>query len=117
VDSGCPDVHPEYSVDRPQFQFGTSPTAGAEHVLLARLGSQMMVFSQFDALAMLRGEGLHPRLRALMERGPEPDNLQVRYDGMLQAGPNPASEIGAVPMIKQGMMNAPVRIRERGVGT
>jgi hypothetical protein len=52
---------------------------------------------QFNAFAASRGEGLHPKLRDLLERAaasPLPENF-IRHDGMIQAGPNPASETAA----------------------
>jgi hypothetical protein len=53
----------------------------------------------FDAFAVARGEGLHPKLRELFDRtAARPfSELAVRGDGMLQAGPNPASNALAVP--------------------
>jgi hypothetical protein len=52
-----------------------------------------------DAFAVARGEGLHPKLRELFDRtaARPPSELVVRGDGMLQAGPNPASDRLAVP--------------------
>jgi hypothetical protein len=50
---------------------------------------------QFNAFAASRGEGLHPKLRDLLERAaasPLPAT-SIRHDGMIQAGPNPASEL------------------------
>jgi len=46
----------------------------------------------FDAIAALRGDGLRPELRALLDRAAiEPrSELFVRRDGMLQSGPDPA---------------------------
>jgi len=48
----------------------------------------------FNAFATARGEGLHPKLRELFDRAAARplSELAVRGDGMLQAGPNPASE-------------------------
>jgi hypothetical protein len=48
----------------------------------------------FNAFATARGEGLHPKLRELLDRAAARpfSELAVRGDGMLQAGPNPASE-------------------------
>jgi hypothetical protein len=48
----------------------------------------------FDAFAAARGEGLHPKLRELLDRtAARPFSaLAVRCDGMLQAGPDPASD-------------------------
>jgi hypothetical protein len=53
----------------------------------------------FNAFAIARGEGLHPKLRELFDRtAARPScELLVRGDGMLQAGPNPASDALAVP--------------------
>jgi hypothetical protein len=54
----------------------------------------MSSFRQFDAFAAARGEGLHPKLRSLLERtavSPQAE-VTIRHDGMLQAGPDPASE-------------------------
>jgi hypothetical protein len=52
-----------------------------------------------DAFAVARGEGLHPRLRELFDRtAARPfSELAVRSDGMLQAGPDPASDTRAAP--------------------
>jgi hypothetical protein len=51
---------------------------------------------RFNAFAAARGEGLHPRLRDLLERTVVSPSfaVAVRHDGMLQAGPNPKSETG-----------------------
>jgi len=48
---------------------------------------------QFQAFAAARGEGLHPKLRDLLQRtAASPfSEISIRPDGMLQAGPNPAS--------------------------
>jgi hypothetical protein len=53
----------------------------------------------FDAFAAARGEGLHPKLRELFDRtAARPfSELAVRGDGMLQAGPDPASDTLALP--------------------
>jgi hypothetical protein len=58
----------------------------------------MTSFNQFSAFAASRGEGLHPKLRDLLERSAASPHSEtsVRYDGMLQAGPSPASELGAL---------------------
>ena len=50
---------------------------------------------QFNAFAASRGEGLHPKLRDLLERAAASplSETSIRHDGMLQAGPNPASEL------------------------
>jgi hypothetical protein len=49
---------------------------------------------QFNAFAASRGEGLHPKLRELLEREAAIpfSEIAIRRDGMLQAGPNPESE-------------------------
>lgn len=53
----------------------------------------------FDAFAVARGEGLHPKLRELFDRtaARRLSELVVRSDGLLQAGPNPASDALALP--------------------
>jgi hypothetical protein len=55
----------------------------------------MTTFLNFDALAAARGEGLRPELRLLFERAATSPfaDAAVRHDGMLQSGPDPASEI------------------------
>jgi hypothetical protein len=49
---------------------------------------------QFNAFLASRGEGLHPRLRELLERTAAAPFSEVarRQDGMLQAGPDRESE-------------------------
>jgi hypothetical protein len=51
---------------------------------------------RFNTFAAARGEGLHPRIRDLLERATATPSLvvAVRHDGMLQAGPSPLSEMG-----------------------
>jgi hypothetical protein len=51
--------------------------------------------NQFNAFAASRDEGLHPKLRDLLERAAASpfSEVSIRHDGMLQAGPNPASEM------------------------
>jgi hypothetical protein len=51
--------------------------------------------NKFNAFTALRGEGLHPKLRDLLERAAASpfSEVSIRHDGMLQAGPNPASEM------------------------
>jgi hypothetical protein len=55
----------------------------------------MTLFNQFSVFAESRGEGLHPKLRALFERtAASPcSDISVRHDGLIQAGPNPESEV------------------------
>jgi hypothetical protein len=57
----------------------------------------MISFHQFSAVAASRGEGLHPKLRALLERAAiSPfSEASMRHDGLIQAGPSPDSEIVA----------------------
>jgi hypothetical protein len=52
-------------------------------------------FHQFSAFAASRGEGLHPKLRALLERAAASpfSEVSIRSDGMIQAGPSPNSEV------------------------
>ena len=54
----------------------------------------MTSFHQFSVLAASRNEGLHPRLRALLERAAASpfSEVSVRKDGLIQAGPSPDSE-------------------------
>ena len=54
----------------------------------------MTFFHQFSVLAASRNEGLHPKLRALLERGAASpfSEVSMRKDGLIQAGPSPASE-------------------------
>jgi hypothetical protein len=53
--------------------------------------------SAFNAFVVARGEGLHPKLRELFDRAASRpfSELTVRGDGMLQAGPDPASDTRA----------------------
>ncbi|MCA6100293.1 MULTISPECIES: hypothetical protein [Bradyrhizobium] len=59
----------------------------------------------FDAIAALRGDGLRPELRALLDRAAiEPrSELFVRSDGMLQSGPDatPKTRDNVVPLKTQ----------------
>jgi hypothetical protein len=54
----------------------------------------MTSFHQFNVFAASRGEGLHPKLRDLLERAAASpfSEVSVRRDGLIQAGPSPASE-------------------------
>jgi hypothetical protein len=49
---------------------------------------------EFHSIAVLPGDGLRPELQALFDRvAIDPHSeLFVRGDGMVQAGPNPATE-------------------------
>jgi hypothetical protein len=55
----------------------------------------MTSFHQFSALAASRNEGLHPKLRALLERAAASpfSVVSIRGDGLIQAGPSPDSEV------------------------
>jgi hypothetical protein len=55
----------------------------------------MTIFHQFNTFAASRGEGLHPKLRALFERtAASPfSEISTRRDGLIQAGPSPDSEV------------------------
>jgi hypothetical protein len=62
----------------------------------------------FDAIAALRGDGLRPQLRALLERvAIEPAaELFVRSDGMLQSGPDAAPRAtrdNVVPLVRSAL--------------
>ena len=50
---------------------------------------------QFNVFAASRSEGLHPKLRALLERAAASpfSELSIRHDGLIQAGPSPDSEV------------------------
>lgn len=50
---------------------------------------------QFSVFAASRGEGLHPKLRALLERAAVSpfSEISIRHDGLMQAGPSPESEV------------------------
>jgi hypothetical protein len=55
----------------------------------------MRTFLNFHVFAQPRGEGLHPQLRLLFERGataPFSDDA-CRHDGGWQSGPDPVAEI------------------------
>jgi hypothetical protein len=54
----------------------------------------MTTFLDFHALAAARGDGLHPKLRLFFERAATSGvfDLAFRPDGLLQSGPDPASE-------------------------
>ena len=57
----------------------------------------MTSFHQFSVFAASRGEGLHPKLRALLERAAASpfSEVSLRHDGLIQAGPSPDSEVVA----------------------
>jgi len=55
----------------------------------------MTSFHQFSVFAASRGEGLQPKLRALLERAAASpfSEVSLRHDGLIQAGPSPDSEV------------------------
>jgi len=55
----------------------------------------MTFFHQFNVFAASRNEGLHPKLRDLLERASASpfSVVSLRHDGMSQAGPSPVSEV------------------------
>jgi hypothetical protein len=57
---------------------------------------------KFHSIAALCGDGLRPELRALFERlAIDPHSgLRIRDDGMIQAGPDPVSDVSNVVEIK-----------------
>ena len=54
----------------------------------------MTTFLNFNVFAAARGEGLRPELRLLFERAATSpfSDVAIRHDGLLQSGPDPASE-------------------------
>jgi hypothetical protein len=55
----------------------------------------MITLKKFNAFAASRGDGLHPRLRDLLDRAAMSpfSEIEIRHDGMRQSGPNPGSEM------------------------
>jgi hypothetical protein len=60
----------------------------------------MTFLHQFSVFAASRGEGLDPKLRALLERATATpfSEVSMRSDGMIQAGPSPDSEVVSRPL-------------------
>lgn len=56
------------------------------------IGRDAVLISEFHAAVESRGDGLHPMLRALLAQADQAAEITRRVDGMLQAGPSPASE-------------------------
>jgi hypothetical protein len=52
---------------------------------------------EFHAFACLRGEGLHQKIRDLLDRAATSrySEVHARHDGMLQSGPDLQSEVPA----------------------
>jgi hypothetical protein len=59
---------------------------------------EMTSLLKFSTIAASRGDGLHPKLRDLLERAAARpfSELAVRGNGMLQAGPDPVTDALAV---------------------
>jgi hypothetical protein len=57
---------------------------------------------KFHSIAALCGDGLRPELQVLFERlAIDPrSGLRIRPDGMIQAGPDPVSDVSDVVEIK-----------------
>ena len=57
---------------------------------------------KFHSIAALCGDGFRPELRALFERlAIDPDSgLRIRHDGMIQAGPDPVSDVSDIVEIE-----------------
>jgi hypothetical protein len=55
----------------------------------------MTFFHQPSTFAAPRGEGLHPKLQALLDRNATSpfSEISMRQDGLTQAGPSPNSEV------------------------
>jgi hypothetical protein len=55
----------------------------------------MTSFHLFSVFAAARGEGLHPKLQALLEHAAAApfSEFSMRHDGLVQAGPSPDSEL------------------------
>jgi hypothetical protein len=54
----------------------------------------MTSFHPFGVFAASRGEGLHAKLQALLERAAASpfSEVSMRHDGLIEAGPSPDSE-------------------------
>jgi hypothetical protein len=59
----------------------------------------MILFRQFNVFAESRGDGLHPKLRALVERAAASlfSEASMRRDDLIAAGPGPSSLITGQP--------------------
>jgi hypothetical protein len=91
------DRKPRCAVDGPLRPLTNQPIHGC---IAPRAASgsgvpEMCSFQQFNAFAASRDEGLHPKLRALPERAAKSPfwEVSLRHDGLVQAGPDPESEI------------------------
>jgi hypothetical protein len=70
-------------------------------------GETTVLISDFHAAVEARRDGLHPMLRALIVQADQAATITRRADGMLQAGPSPASEAA-----RQADASATVAIRQ-----
>jgi hypothetical protein len=67
----------------------------------------MTLFYQFSVFAESRGEGLHPKLRSLLEQtAASPfSEVSMRDDGLIQARPSPDSDVvsprATVPLVSR----------------
>jgi hypothetical protein len=75
---------------KPSLQEGPSGRPALAHRRLV-----LTDLHQFSVFAASRGEGLHPELRALLERAAVSpfSEVSIRHDGLIQAGPSPDSEV------------------------
>jgi len=71
----------------------------------------MTFFHQFSVFAASRGEGLHPKLRALLERAAASpfSEVSMRLDALIQAGPSPDSEVVSSPVNLRRFSREPAR--------
>jgi hypothetical protein len=71
----------------------------------------MTSFHQFGIVATSRGEGLHPKLRALLEHAATSpfSDVSMRGDGLIQAGPSPDAEVVSSPVNVTPFSREPVR--------
>jgi hypothetical protein len=60
------------------------------------------MMQNFHAIAVLHADGLRPELRALLNRfAIDPrSELFTRADGMVQAGPDPESEVTSINVVR-----------------
>ena len=67
----------------------------------------MTLLTDLSAFAALRGDGLHSKLRELLERSAACpfSSVCVRPDGMLPADPNPGSVAGNIPEAAERVFN------------
>lgn len=87
--------------------------AGRSLRLPAQVHRRMVLtdFHRFSVFAASRGEGLHPKLRSLLERAAVSpfSELSIRHDGLIQAGPSPDSEVISSRVEVALFLRGPVR--------